>query len=350
MNKYKILTMLFLLVSSGVESKELTETENTQLNEVDVNTQDKYGETALHLAAANGHLNIVNTLLDNGSDINAQNKHGETALHLAAANGHLNIVNTLLDNGSDINAQNKHGDTALHLATANEHLDVVNTLLNNEAKVDAQNLYGQTALYWAEENENPDILQVLLDYKLIKAAKQGDIETLTELIAKGADVNAKDNKVGMTALMWATLKTQPKVVNILLDKEADVHAQDNYGNTALHVVATTGHLYILITLLGNGSDINAQNNHGETALLLAASTGHLYTVNTLLDNGSDIYIDVPNNNGQTALSWAEENRYSDILQVLLDYKLIKAAKQGDVETLTELINKGANVNAVKRMR
>ena len=68
---------------------------------------DVLGNTALHVAAINGHMNIVEILLDRGIDINSKDSIGETALHLAAANGHMNIVEILLDRGIDISS-NSH--------------------------------------------------------------------------------------------------------------------------------------------------------------------------------------------------------------------------------------------------
>jgi ankyrin repeat protein len=62
------------------------------------------GETALHLAAGEGHLEIVKLLLEHGADVNAKTAY-ETALHLAAGEGHLEIVKLLLEHGADVNAK-----------------------------------------------------------------------------------------------------------------------------------------------------------------------------------------------------------------------------------------------------
>jgi ankyrin repeat protein len=76
----------------------------------DVNAQEefdlRYGLTALHLSAQNGHLEIVKLLLEHGADVKAKTElFCETTLHLAARNGHFEIVKLLLEHGADVNAK-----------------------------------------------------------------------------------------------------------------------------------------------------------------------------------------------------------------------------------------------------
>ncbi|RPB22051.1 ankyrin, partial [Terfezia boudieri ATCC MYA-4762] len=60
--------------------------------------------TALHLAAENGHLEVVKVLLDKGATMDATTWYkNRTALHMAAENGHLEVVKVLLDKGATIN-------------------------------------------------------------------------------------------------------------------------------------------------------------------------------------------------------------------------------------------------------
>ena len=60
----------------------------------DVNAKTSYGWTALHLAAAKGHTEIVRLLISNKADVNAKTPDGWTALHWAAKNGHTEVVRT----------------------------------------------------------------------------------------------------------------------------------------------------------------------------------------------------------------------------------------------------------------
>ena len=70
------------------------------------------------------------------------------------------------------------------------------------------------------------------------AAQEGDVKLVEELIAKGADVNAKD-KYGETPLHSALKKAQSEMVQLLIAKGADVNAKDKYGATPLFEAAPT---------------------------------------------------------------------------------------------------------------
>ncbi|RDD34928.1 Ankyrin repeat protein [Wolbachia endosymbiont of Cylisticus convexus] len=75
------------------------------------------GETALHEAARNGHLDVVKYLVDDKkADVNQKDICGETALHEAARNGHKDVVTTLLKKGANPLIKNKKGKTPRDLA------------------------------------------------------------------------------------------------------------------------------------------------------------------------------------------------------------------------------------------
>jgi ankyrin repeat protein len=68
--------------------------------------------------------------------------------------------------------------------------------------------------------------------ELHKAAKEGNLKLVKELVSKGADVNAKD-KYGRTPLHYAAKEGHLDVVKFLVSKGADVNAKDEKGNTPL---------------------------------------------------------------------------------------------------------------------
>ena len=79
---------------------------------LDLNYKDDTmsNNTALHVAAANGHTEIVKMLLDSGRVLlNELNEFGNTPLHYAALNGKADIVNLLLDHKADVNIKNEFG-------------------------------------------------------------------------------------------------------------------------------------------------------------------------------------------------------------------------------------------------
>ena len=68
---------------------------------------------------------------------------------------------------------------------------------------------------------------------MIKAAANGNIETLELLLQKGADINAISDH-GETALIVAAMSGQKEVINILLQNNVDINAKDDAGRTTVY--------------------------------------------------------------------------------------------------------------------
>jgi ankyrin repeat protein len=146
-----------------------------------IDSTNRYGETALMLAAEKGHLEIVDCLLKGHAVINIQCQNGGSALIRAAKNGNSACVKALVNKGADITITD-NSNTALMLAAELGHTDVVKILSKNIQLVNYCNKEGNTALMWA--------------------AKNGHIECVRILLAAGADVKMT-NKKGGTALTYA---------------------------------------------------------------------------------------------------------------------------------------------------
>jgi len=80
---------------------------------VDINIRNNFGDSLIHIAAAQGDQAAVHWLWQHGADINARNNSGSSPLHRAAMNGHKFIANWLVEHGADTKARNNDGDTAL---------------------------------------------------------------------------------------------------------------------------------------------------------------------------------------------------------------------------------------------
>jgi ankyrin repeat protein len=117
---------------------------------------------------------------------------------------------------------------------------------------------------------------------LIAAALQGDAATAQALLAKGADVNARQSD-GATALILAAFYGYSDIVRALLAKGADVNAKQSDGGTALMAASVNGRLAVVQALLANGADVDAKAGDGGTALTLASSNGHLEVAQVLKD-------------------------------------------------------------------
>ncbi|XVF47240.1 hypothetical protein PTKIN_Ptkin03bG0093500 [Pterospermum kingtungense] len=74
---------------------------------VSLDSKDSQGRTALHMAAANGHLDIVQYLIGSGVDVNASNVENNTPLHWACLNGHVEVVKKLILSGANVSVLNR---------------------------------------------------------------------------------------------------------------------------------------------------------------------------------------------------------------------------------------------------
>ena len=70
-------------------------------DEIDIDQKDRYGQTALMLAAVHGRGAVVRILLDHGADMNVTAKYGLSALMLAVINQHIGIAKALVDAGAN---------------------------------------------------------------------------------------------------------------------------------------------------------------------------------------------------------------------------------------------------------
>ncbi|GBG89237.1 hypothetical protein CBR_g48945 [Chara braunii] len=107
---------------------------------VNPNSVDGLGRTALHMASANGHTNIVRILIGRNADVNAKNEELNTPLHWAALNGHKGVVEVLMEANANPAALNRYERTAVDEATQRGFQDVVNVIDLAMTLRDSQNL------------------------------------------------------------------------------------------------------------------------------------------------------------------------------------------------------------------
>ena len=105
---------------------------------VSPNAVDSYGRNGIHMAAGNGHAQIVKLLVDAGADAAAENAEGSTPLHWACLNGHVDIVEFLLDKGAKLSACNKAGRTPFDEAISRDQQKVLDYLESRKDKEDGE--------------------------------------------------------------------------------------------------------------------------------------------------------------------------------------------------------------------
>ena len=183
--------------------------------------------------------------------------HFATPFIIAAHNGQLNSVKSLLEYGADIEARGMlkiedkvsiEGCTPLLAAAASGYLDVVRLLIKRKANVEGRTSTGATPLR--------------------AAAYKGHIDIVRYLVKRcGADVNARNN-YDSTPLKVACYCGHVSVVTYLINKGASINLQSEDGTTALHVAVQGGHIKIVLQLLALGAS-QTPNDLGLTPLLYA---------------------------------------------------------------------------------
>ena len=119
--------------------------------------------TALMLASYHGHLDVVVSLLEEGSDVNVGNLLG-TPLSFAVRRGHLEVVKALLDHGADVNyKEEKDGNTPLIISCLAGQREIVSMLLSMGASVNDRSTSDLTALMAAAYIGNESIVRMLLE-------------------------------------------------------------------------------------------------------------------------------------------------------------------------------------------
>merc|ERR1712127_348782 len=293
---------------------------------------DSNHDTALTLACAGGHEELVTLLLSRGADIEHRDKKGFTPLILAATAGHDKVCEILLDHSADIEAQSERTkDTPLSLACSGGRYEVVEVLLRRNASKEHRNVSDYTPLALAASGGYVTIIKLLLAHgaeinsrtgsklgisPLMLAAMNGHTASVKLLLDMGSDINAQIETNRNTALTLACFQGRHEVVSLLLDRKANVEHRAKTGLTPLMEAASGGYTEVGRVLLDKGADVNAAPvpSSRDTALTIAADKGHYRFVELLLSRGAQV--DVRNEKGNSSLWLAANGGHLDVVQLL----------------------------------
>jgi ankyrin repeat protein len=149
---------------------------------------------------------------------------------------------------------------------------------------------------------------------LLSAAEQGDLPSISRLIADSPDVDIRDACL-WTPLMKAALNGHREAARQLIEAGADVNLTDKGGYSALMLAASNNHADIIGLLLNAGADANQiEQTGGFTALIWAAQLGHTAAVKRLLDASADPT--ARDFDGNSAADLARQNGHHEILDLL----------------------------------
>lgn len=216
-------------------------------------------------------LAYINIFLAAGVDPADVNVEKKNALHLAAERHKIELVQLLLDAGTRPNEQDWKGNTPYYYSII--HTGGGEDFYNKMAAIEPPNF---TLINNARET-------LLSAYLSCMQSSEKQIALLERMIDEGADLEQAADHYSKPKTGWAWMAEKPAaVLQMVLNKTGrDVNAQDNEGNTLLHMVCridcnysheAAKEMYKKVKLLlGLGADAWITNNKEETALMLAST-------------------------------------------------------------------------------
>ncbi len=299
------------------------------------------GCTELHWGAMTGDRELVLAAHDAGAPVDelvqsterSSAEWGSTALHMAAAGGHADVVTLLLDRGANVNRANDRGATPLHKAIGSP--DVVEILLAHDAEVDARDERGRSPLHWLGRYPTLLSARMLIEHgaavdardhrdetPLHRASMAAEIEMMELLLAAGADPDARA-RFRTVPLHFAARQRDARVVELLADRGVDLDAADEFGLTPLHDAARRGYLEIADALLARGAHGQRHDCEGSTPLHVAVRYGHEAVAALLLERG--VAVNVATRCGSQPLHEAVFAGRTPVINLLLQYGADTAA-------------------------
>jgi len=283
-----------------------------------------------------GNLKRVREAIKAGADIDVQNEFlKDSALHIAASKGYLDIVRFLVENNADLLLTNGTDMTPLHLAARDGQMHVVEYLLEKADNIPERILNDAIHVASMSVYGKPEIVQILEDFRvkqakpsidvgenvnsiLLEASESGNLESMQHALDQGANVNVIDDR-GMMPIHWAALRGHGQVVLALLDGDANVNSTNSAEWTPIMHASFEGHIEIVKLLLDRGANVNAKTFVSGTALMFASGRGHIGIVQMLLNAGADPHIQIEgteSEDGMTALTYAIREGHEDIVEIM----------------------------------
>ncbi|XP_050302292.1 ankyrin repeat domain-containing protein 16-like [Anthonomus grandis grandis] len=261
------------------------------------------GDTALHIAARLGHINIIDYLLQNYSPccVDIKNKDDKTPLHEAAQFAQYESVLQLCSYGASVNALKRADWTPLMLACTKlqpQSLNIIKDLVHRGAILNVPNKDGWTCNHLLAR----------------EGILEGTDKIFEYLVSEGLEVSSK-TKNGRTSLHIAALHGNIGLAPILL-QYIDIDTRDGCGNTPLHEAILGQHINFVKILIERGADINATNNNMHSCLHLASSQNYIEGIHYLIAHVNITRINDQTKEGYTASHCAARNGHTLALELL----------------------------------
>ncbi|KAG8434369.1 hypothetical protein GDO86_012666 [Hymenochirus boettgeri] len=270
-------------------------------DKVDIRNQ---GRTALQVASHLGYMEVVKVLLQANANIDLRDDEGDTALHYAAYGNQAGVVRVLLTRGANAELLNNAKCTALYIAVNKGFTEVVQVLCSPNCAINMQDSFGDTPLHYAITADFRSIIEILTEVPSIdftvqnhqgfnllhQAALKGNSLAVRKILERARQLVDSKKEDGFTALHLATLNNHQEVVEILIKEgRCDVSLRNNRNQTPLHLAVTQGHINLVQLLVTEGADVNAEDEDGDTPMHIVFVRQHPMSIEPQQEsNGSSL--------------------------------------------------------------
>ena len=195
---------------------------------------------------------MISGLVKGGAFLDWQDANGETPLHRAVHFHHGIVSSILLKAGANPNVRDHNGFSPLLVAACTGSVEIAADLLKAGADKEPRMLGGLSILHMSVENNRVDVVSLLLDV--------------------GASTEHRDGTQGQTPLSWACERCLAPIVRVLVEAGADLESRCSAGLTPLHWACRVNDAESVVVLLSAGADPGAVDQAAVDAVANSSST------------------------------------------------------------------------------
>ncbi|XP_071794029.1 uncharacterized protein [Asterias amurensis] len=330
---------------------------------LNVNCMDEKDRSALHLAAGQGHVEVIRSLLDADVSVDAADKFGMNAMLWAAWFGHDQAMEALVMGQATVKCENKQGLTIVHCAASRGHINVLKYIVENHLEEDNMESDdeegGILPSIGAVGGKVTGLFGAAASLLGTKTKKDEEKNKSHKIRPESSFMEQRNSAQGSkTPLHLAAENGMTDAMDYLISVKCNKLARTSDGSTALHLAAKRGQIDMVNLLLVHELEVDIRNEEGMTPLLFAAEEGHANVVELLLTHKAGCNVKANEKRKEmAAIHFAAQNNHCSVIKVLSSFSTDLDAKcqggdtaihlssaAGHLDGLKTLISNGASVN------